>query len=58
MNLTPPRKKSVVDWDGYFSEMRKEKREEREINYKNFVKKEMGQKRSKMGRVKWKNPIN
>ena len=48
------RSKSVVDWDGYFSEIRKTKREEEKLRYKNLVKQEMGKRRFKQGRYKFK----
>ena len=46
--------KSVLDWDTYFSEIRKTKKEEDKLRYKNFVKQEMGNRRMRQGRYKFK----
>ena len=48
------RTKSVLDWNAYFSEIRRTKKEESQLRYKNYVKQEMGKKRIKQGRYKFK----
>ena len=47
-------RKSALDWNGYFSEIRREKKEEDQLRYRNFVKQEMGKKRIRQGRYKFK----
>ena len=46
------RSKSVLDWNAYFSDIRREKKEEGKLRYKNYMKQEMGKKRIRMGRLK------
>ena len=48
------RTKSVMNWNAYFSEIRRTKKEEEKLRYKNFVKQEMGKKRIRKGRYKFK----
>lgn len=47
-------RESVLDWDGYFSEIRRVGREEGARRYKEFVKRDMAAKRRRQGRFKMK----
>lgn len=46
--------KRVIDWDDYFSNVRSEAKEESKLRYKNWVKSEMGKKRLRKGRYKFR----
>ena len=46
--------RSVLDWDSYFRDIRNERREAERQSYRDFVKREMGKKRRRQGRYKFK----